>query len=143
MFWKLLFVSFVLKNNRINRMILMDSVSNTAIPKRQRSNSDEFDLLNQPINVIQNRSRQPFFYNRSGYDERYNSSKYPSDQEDILNLTRFYHQMELLKKLESEKVSQPNKVKLVEEYNKNEQPSPMVPDILSGELYKDWEWEYK
>jgi len=141
MFWKLLFVSFVLKNNRINRMILMDSVSNTAIPKRQRSNSDDFEVLNQPIHVIQNRSYQLFFYNRSGYDERYNSSKYPSDQDIIFNITRFYHQMELLKKIESQKVSQQNKVKLVEEYNKNENPSPMVPNIHAGELYKDWDWQ--
>ena len=143
MLWKLLFVSFVLKNTRINRFILMDSPHNTAIPKRQRSDSDDFDILNQPINVIQNRSHYSFFYNRSGYDERYNSSKYPSDQEVILNLTRFYHQMELLKKLESENVSQPNKVKIVEEYNKNENPSPLIPDIYAGELYKDWDWEYK
>jgi hypothetical protein len=49
--------------------------------------------------------------------------------------------MELLKTLENNRTSQYVKLDFIERYNKNENPSPLMPDIFSGGLYKDWDFE--
>jgi len=143
MFLKTLLIGFVLRNIKNRNIVLNDSISTNAIPKRQRSYSEEFENSNSS-NVIEMNTRNTFFNKNHGYDERYNASKYGSDDDIIFNITKFNRQMELLKKLENKGVSKPDKVKIIEEYNKNENPSPIVPNINEGGLYKDWEnvWEY-
>jgi hypothetical protein len=50
-------------------------------------------------------------------------------------------QMELLKTLENNRTSQYVKLDFIEQYNRNENPSPLIPDIFSGGLYKDWNFD--
>jgi len=143
MIWKAILFGFILKNIKNKQLVLHDSVPTSSIPKRQRSYSDEFDNMNSTEKEIIINCSRSFFGRRSGYDETYNSSNHPSDQEVIFNITKFNRQMELLKMLENKNVNQNNKVKLIEEHNKNEYPNPIVPNIFRGGLYKDWDFEFK
>ena len=141
MIWKLLFIGFVLSNNRTNKILLLNSMPRNELSKRQRSNSEDINTTNETIGEIYNKSHRPFFYERSGYDERYNSSKDNiSDHDVILNITKFYQQMELLKTLENKNVPQQRKLEYIEEYNKHNRKHPYLPDIFSGGLKNDWEF---
>ena len=138
MFIKTMLIGFIFRNFKNRNIVLNDFISTNAIPKRQRSYSEEVENSNH-TNVIGMTTTNTFFNKNRGYDERYNASKHGSDDDIIFNITKFNRQMELLKKLENKGVSKYDKVKLVEEYNKNENPTSMAPNINEGGLYKDWE----
>ena len=123
MLWKIFFLSFVLKNNRRRKQILLDSFTSNLPIKRERRYSDEFN-----------------FNLNDGYDGRYNGTD--NDHELLVNITHFNRKMNLLKTLENKNILQDIKVKLIEEYNINEIPSPILPNIHSGGLFKDWEWDW-
>ena len=143
MIWKAILFGFILKNIKNKQLILNDSIPTSSIPKRQRSYSDEFDTMNTTEKEIIINCSRSFFNRHSGYDETYNSSKHPSDEDIIFNITRFNRQMELLKTLENKNMSQSNKVKYIQQYNKDEYPNPIMPNIFSGGLYKDWDFDFK
>ena len=124
MLWRIFFLSFVLKNNKARKDIIINSLTTNLPIKRQRSYSDDFN-----------------FNLNDGYDGRYNGTD--KDDELLLNITHFNRKMKLLKTLENKNISQDIKVNLIEEHNKYENPSPILPNIHSGGLFKDWDWDIK
>jgi hypothetical protein len=144
MIWRALFFGFILRKIKNNHIVLNDSISANAVSKRLRSYSEEFDNHNDTSNAFTKNNENTFFKGRPGYDERYNSSNHKSGDDVILNITKFNMQMKLLKTLENKGVSIHNKITLIEHYNKDEKHSPILPNILAGDLYKDWEnnWDY-
>jgi hypothetical protein len=122
MLWRIFFLSFVLKNNRRRNRNLLDSFTSELPIKLGRSYSNEFN-----------------FNINDGYDGRYNGTY--NDDELLVNITHFNRKMNLLKTLENKNISKDSKVKLIEEYNINEIPSPILPNIHSGGLFKDWNWD--
>jgi len=142
MIWKTFLISFVLNSVKRKNLILRDSIhtSTEKIPIRSRSYSDDLD--NCTDNNSSSFIKKPTtFFSKAGYDNRHNESD--NDNDVILNITRFNMQMEILKTLENKHVSQHVKLDLIEQYNKNKNPSPVMPDIFSGGLYKDWEYDIK
>jgi hypothetical protein len=139
MIWKTFLISFILNSGKHKNLILMDSIhtSNGKISRRSRSYSEDLDNLTETtkFSFIKNDNT---FFSKSGYDNRYNGT---DDNDMILNITKFNRQMELLKTLENKHVSQHVKIDFIEQYNKNENPSPLIHDIFSGGLYKDWEYD--
>ena len=120
--------------------MLRDSIytSPEKIQRRSRSYSDDLDNCsdNCSSSFIKNDNS---FLSKPGYDNRYNGTD--NDNDIVLNITRFNMQMELLKTLENKDVSQHVKIDFIERYNKNKNSSPLMPDIFSGGLYKDWDFE--
>ena len=118
----------------------MDStnISHERISRRSRSYSDDLDNCTDSNNFSFIRNNNNFF-SKSGYDNRYNGTD--NDNDIILNITKFNIQMELLKTLENKHVSQHVKLDFIKQYNRNEKPSPLMPDIFSGGLYKDWNFD--
>jgi hypothetical protein len=57
----------------------------------------------------------------------------------ILNITRFYRQMDLLNKLENPNISEHYKLRAIEDYNTDNNPSKYMSNIKAGGLFKDWE----
>jgi hypothetical protein len=141
MIWKTFLISFVLNSVKRKNLILRDSIhtSTEKIPIRSRSYSDDLDNCtdNNSSSFIKNNT----FFSKPGCDNTYNGTD--NDNDVILNITRFNMQMEILKTLENKHVSQNVKLDLIEQYNKNKNPSPLIPNIFSGGLYKDWEYDIK
>ena len=71
-----------------------------------------------------------------GIDKRYNQTD--TDFELLQKLKKFNYQLQLLKQLQDEKISQYAKVDSIEEYKKNEDPSKYVPNLLNGGLFSEW-----
>ena len=132
MIWKTFLISFILNSGKHKNLILKDSIYTS--PTRSRSYSEDLDDNNNS-SFIKNPNS---FFSKSGYDNRYNGTQ---GNDVILNITRFNMQMELLKTLENKHVSQDVKLDFIEQYNKNKNASHMMPDIFSGGLYKDWEFD--
>ena len=131
MFWKTLFISFIMNNKKYTRYILLDAKHNEFNSRRQRSNSDEFD--NKDTNV----NKSSFFFQKIGYDNRYN---YSENNDVVINITQFIQQMELLKKLENKNISEPVKMDLIDNYKKYYSPSIGF-NIYEGGLFKDWNFD--
>jgi hypothetical protein len=140
MIWKTFLISFILNSGKHKNLMLRDSTytSPEKIQRRSRSYSDDLDNCtdNNSSSFIKNTNS---FFSKLGYDNRYNETD--NDNDVILNITRFNMQMELLKTLENNRTSQYVKLDFIERYNKNVNPSPLMPDIFSGGLYKDWDFE--
>jgi hypothetical protein len=144
MIWKTFLISFILNSGKYKNLMLMD-LSYTAslpekIPRRSRSYSDDLDnfMVSNSSSFIKSSNT---LFSKPGYDNRYNGTD--NDSDIILNITRFNMQMEILKTLDNNHVSQHVKLDLIEQYNKNKNPSPLIPNIFSGGLYKDWEYDIK
>jgi hypothetical protein len=58
MIWKLLFIGFVLSNNRTNKILLLNSMPRNELSKRQRSNSEDINTTNETIGEIYNKSQE-------------------------------------------------------------------------------------
>jgi hypothetical protein len=76
-----------------------------------------------------------------GYDERYINETDPlNDNIDLLiKIRQNFYKLRLLKYLENEKISIIDKVKLVEDYEKNTSESKYKANLFSGGLLKDWD----
>jgi hypothetical protein len=142
MIWKTFLVSFMLNASKYKRLLILDSTYTSSIPekipRRSRSYSDDLDNCTESTNSYLNKEANTFF-SKPGYDNRYNGTD--NDTDIVLNITKFNIQMDLLKTLENDNVSQHVKIKLINQYNKNEIHSPLKPDIFSGGLYKDWDYD--
>ena len=140
MIWKTFLISFILNSSKYKNLMLRYSIhtSTEKIPIRSRSYSDDLDNCtdSNSSSFIKNNNS---FFSKPGYDNRYNGTD--NDNDVILNITQFNIQMELLKTLENNKTSQHVKLELIEQYNKNKNPSPLMPNIFSGGLCKDWDFE--
>jgi hypothetical protein len=142
MIWKTFLISFILNSGKHKNLILWDSTFTASIPekipRRSRSYSDDLENCTDTIKSTINNNNNNFF-SKPGYDNRYNGTE--NDNDIILNITKFNMQMELLKTLENKHVSQHVKIDFIDQYNKNENPSQFMPDIFSGGLYKDWNFD--
>jgi hypothetical protein len=142
MIWKTFLVSFILNSSRHKKLFLLDSTFTSSIPekiqRRSRSYSDDLDSGSNGTNFTFTKTTNTFF-SKPGHDNTYNGSD--NDTDIILNITRFYRQMELLKSLENKNVSRQTKLKLVENYEKQENQTPLLPNIFSGGLYNDWNYD--
>ena len=56
MIWKLLFIGFILRNNRTNKILLLNSMPRNEVSKRQRSNSEDINSINDVIICNKNTS---------------------------------------------------------------------------------------
>jgi hypothetical protein len=120
-----------MNNKKYTRYILLDAKHNEFNSRRQRSNSDEFD------NKDTNENKSSFFFQKIGYDNRYN---YSENNDVVINITQFIQQMELLKKLENKNISEPVKMDLIDNYKKDYSPSIGF-NIYEGGLFKDWNFD--
>jgi len=84
----------------------------------------------------------PFFRRtaKEGRDERYDILyNETNDNEVLVNISRFIRQMDLLRKLESVKIPQQQKLDEIERYNHDNSPSKYAPNIKGGGLFRDWD----
>jgi len=73
----------------------------------------------------------------SGYDERYNATI--DDSIILADITRIFYETEILQKLESPHISEPNKLEIINKHNKLKQGSSITaPNIKNGGLFSDW-----
>jgi hypothetical protein len=119
MFLKSFLISFLLQQNNVPLKKIYNNV-----------------LFGEPLII-------PYKYNLitnnvSGHDMTYNGNE-TNENLVILNITRFYRQMDLLNKLENPNISQQYKLRAIEEYNNNNNPSKYLPNIKAGGLFNDWE----
>jgi hypothetical protein len=80
------------------------------------------------------------FSKKAGYDERYDKIPDKASENDVvMNLTKFYNDMKLLRELESN-ISYFKKINLINENAKSKinNNSIYVHDILGGGLLRDW-----
>jgi len=66
-----------------------------------------------------------------GYDERHQQNK-TRDHEMVLNITQFLEKMKLMNYLENKNHTVHEKVNMIEEYNKVNEPSPMKTNMRAG-----------
>jgi hypothetical protein len=76
-----------------------------------------------------------------GYDGRHNSST-DYDHEVMQRIKKHNHRMSLLKYLENPDNSVSDKMKVLETSNIKEFQDKIAPDIKSGGLLNDWDFEF-
>jgi hypothetical protein len=131
MFWRTLFISFVLNQQK-----------NTEIMFRGSNRIEDY-LPKNPVIVSSKShpffSRPPINNTLAGYDQRYSPfTNKTHDAMVIMNITHFRLQMDLLRHLENNGTSQPDKLRAIQDFDKVNGASPMKMDILSGGLFHDW-----
>lgn len=141
MFWKLLVVGFM-TDTRIIR-----DLSRLKLSTLIESAEGDKNFLNRLVKphdpetftlkeILEKRSLFKSQYSeKSGWDERPSND---SDSEMVLNITEFFHKMELLNKLESDSVSILDKMAAIEKYEKDIGKMSYTPDLKKGGLMKDW-----
>jgi len=81
-----------------------------------------------------------------GYDERYNSSceeQIKNDKELLTKIHKHIVKHELLKYLESQNISLPDKIKKIEQVSHLDiLKKDLLPNITAGRLFKDWLFEF-
>lgn len=127
MIWKTFFVSFMLNSSKYRNLVLIDS---EKTHRRQRTYSDDLE------NTTYYRQLGGLS-SINGFDNRYNGSENVDDI--VLNITRFNRQMELLKTLENNNISNHVKLELLKKYNNYETDYSIKPNIFAGGLCKDWD----
>jgi hypothetical protein len=107
------------------------------------------DIFKSTNNFYESISKEPFidkksfnssFSKKAGFDERYDRIPNKANHNDvIMNLTKFYNDMELLRQLESN-ISHFIKIDLINENEKmrDYNNSLYFHDILAGGLLRDW-----
>lgn len=122
MFIKTFFISFLLQQNNVPLNKIYKNV-----------------LFGEPLTLHYKHSF--ISNNASGHDMTYNGNETHDTNENmvILNITRFYQQMDLLNKLENPNISEHYKLRAIEDYNTDNNPSKYMSNIKAGGLFKDWE----
>lgn len=133
MIWKILFIGFILNSKRrfsticrSNTIDHLESLIDSQMPKQTN---------------VMNVTNTPFFRRnaKEGRDERYDILYNETNNNEILvNISRFIRQMDLLRLLESDRISQQRKLDEIERYNHDNSPSKYTPNIKSGGLFRDW-----
>lgn len=135
MFWKTFLISFMLNNKKYTTLMLLDSnklhnVISEKIPRRCRSYSDE---LGGDLEV----NKSNCFFQKKGYDNRFNDSENYDNSDLIFNITKYSIQYKLLKELEKNNTSTHVKLDLINNYNKQFQ-KPLTYNVFAGGLLDDW-----
>ena len=153
MFWKLFALSWVLPRRShlpsLPRMTLDMSVafadphpgSSPKPPRDFRRNVPPVnvsDVLEEILVKKQAQKKHTLF--SSGRDGRPPVTPNPetTDADIIFNITRFTHQMSLLRVLENANVSVPDKQAAIADYEKTAQDTTYLPQIHRGGLWKHW-----
>jgi len=111
--------------------------SSPELPRNFRdkgTTSNLSDTLEEILTKKLSQKRQPMYF--SGYDGRNHVP--PNDSEMIFNITRFMYQMELLRILENQSVSIPQKQAAIANYEKTAQNTSYLPQLENGGLWKHW-----
>jgi len=111
-----------------------ERTGNLFEPKNSMSNSTE------KTPVLKYKTKSPFFSKKEGRDERYDTiDENPNNLDVIMNLTKFYDDMALLRQLESN-ISHFAKINLINENDilKDKNNSIYAHNILAGGLLRDW-----
>jgi len=126
--WKSIFVSLFLQTKRY-----------TYILNNQCTSYDYGEFLNINKKLISKNINTSNF-SIPGNDDRYNftDNKKKLDQEVLLNITKFIIQSDLLKKINNNKTSLNDKIKLIDQYNQDYGDTSISDNIESGGLYNDW-----
>jgi len=75
----------------------------------------------------------------SGHDQRHSPfSNKTHEAQVIMNITHFRLQMDLLRHLENNGTSKPDKIRAIHDFNKANGLSPMKMEVLGGGLFHDW-----
>ena len=142
MFWRLFVAGFVL-NKRNIRYFQQTKMTEIIIDE---STDDGNDFLK---NIIENnqlysfeeilekkttKKKQSFF--NSGRDERYGILR----DDLILNITLFNYQMNLLTKLESNQISNVDKIEAINQYRNEVKSGEYLLQLEKSGLMKDWDF---
>jgi hypothetical protein len=134
MIWKLFTFGFFLDSRTIRKLEYFmtttcsaDSQDFTHKYTKTSENTSLQDILEKSL-----KDKQKTFFS-SGLDERYNQS------EIIFNITNFVYQMNLLRKLESDAVSQAEKLAAIDRYERERGDGGYLAQIKNGGLWKDWQ----
>ena len=142
MFWRLFVAGFVL-NKRNIRYFQPTKMTEIIIDE---STDDGNDFLK---NIIENnqlysfeeilekkttKKKQTFF--NSGRDERYGILR----DDMILNITLFNYQMNLLTKLESNQISNVDKIEAINQYRNEVKSGEYLLQLKKSGLMKDWDF---
>jgi hypothetical protein len=144
MFWKLFVVGFMMDRRTLHYVSKL-KLSTIIIPPFPNEDGKDFlkKITTKPEDditledILEKRSMFKRQYSeKSGYDERYGN-----DTDDIvLNITEFFHKMNLLRTLERVDVSQIDKMAAIDTYEKDTSNSYSV-QIEKGGLMNDWNME--
>ena len=161
MFWKTILLNIVCYNNVCRIMpyhLLYNSIQNSKDMNRKKmniksiayddneitnnvfeSNNDFFDSMRKTPFINMKKYNASFSKN-AGYDERYNRIPDKASENDVvMNLTKFYNDMKLLRELESN-ISYFKKIDLIHQHEKWKIKNNSIynHDIFSGGLLRDW-----
>ena len=136
MFWRTLFISFVLNQQKnTETMIRSSNRIEDYLPKHPVVVTDisKAFFIRPPLNhsIINN--------TLAGHDQRYSPfSNKTHDALVVMNITHFHLQMNLLRHLENNGTSQVDKMRAIQDFNRIYEPSPMKTNVLGGGLFHDW-----
>ena len=136
MFWQTFFCSFFLNNKSkiINKLGSM--LSCHTLPELNNSyNNDKYNLEtlynydSSKLHKSKNRD--------NGYDLRVNETL-NQDKSSMYNISRYFHIIEIIKIIESENISNDEKINIIDKYNNDNIISKYVPNINARNLMNDW-----
>ena len=137
MFFKLFAIGFIMDSRTIRQLkhATLATMLDEPVPYE-----DSRDFLNKVAknDGIKTLDKEKNLF-KSGHDERYDILyNETSRNELIFNITKFVYQMNLLRKLESDKVSIIEKIVAIEQYEKDTSDKGYIVQLKSGGLWKDW-----
>jgi hypothetical protein len=139
MLYKWLFTSFLLNVKHRRDPASFVVLKNTIDDVIEKSMNE---YIKEPIPPVDNTAVIGKFFKRetSGRDERYDHyyNETKNDHEVVLNISKFMVQMELLRKLECTTLSQNDKLKHIEEYEKVHGRYKYANNITAGGLFNDF-----
>jgi hypothetical protein len=136
MLYRWLLSSFLLnlKNHHLTTVVVKNAIDD-IVEKNIYQNKEE----NIPPKENNTAIHKFFKRTTSGRDERYDYYYNESKNQDVLlNISKFMVQMELLRKLESDNISQTSKIKFIEEYEKIHGECKYRHNITAGGLLNDF-----
>jgi hypothetical protein len=130
MFWQTFFFSFIFNNKHIIKNKLSSTLASDPLP-------DSINIYNTTNNLetINHIFYPKMFKSYSGYDLRYNDSDY--NISSIYHISRYFRILEILKVIESNTVSENDKLDIIEQYN-DDLVTKYVPNINANNLMNDW-----
>jgi hypothetical protein len=130
MFWQTFFFSFIFNNKSIIKNKLGSTLASDPLP-------DSINIYNTTNNLetINHIFYPKMFKSYSGYDLRYNDSDY--NISSIYHISRYFRILEILKVIESNTVSENDKLDIIEQYN-DDLVTKYVPNINANNLMNDW-----
>jgi hypothetical protein len=116
---------------------------NSKIQDNEEKNNTDAKIRESAIlKTDPNKKRLSYKYTfkGTGMDERYSNTLDETDyQIQMEKLAKFSYQMNLLKKLENNKIGEPCKLEAINEYNYLFEKRKYVTNIEAGGLYHSWD----